>query len=53
MSIVQIIGAAIGGIIIVATLWNLIRNGIARSNGKSTDFEDAWMGDNLPGGPGA
>ena len=42
MSAIQIVGAVSGFLIIAVTLWQLIRNGIARSNGKVPGIEDAW-----------
>ena len=51
MSVTQIIAAAFGFSIIAVTLWKLMRNGVARSNGKVESFDPLagqnteWMGD--------
>jgi hypothetical protein len=42
MSAMQIIGGTFGFLIIVVTVWKLIRNGVARSNGETSRYEDAW-----------
>jgi hypothetical protein len=48
MTTVQTIGVVIGVLIIVTVLWNLIRKGIARSNGKVETFDfhrnTDWLG---------
>ncbi len=41
MRLIEMIGSALGIIIIAAVLWNL-RKGLARSNGETPRFENAW-----------
>jgi hypothetical protein len=48
MKIVEIIAIGFATLVIVATVWNLVRNGIARSNGKRPEFENEWMGADVP-----
>ena len=51
MSTVQIIAAIFGFLIIAATVWQLARNGVAKSNGKVETYDPAagrntdWTGD--------
>ena len=46
MSIIEMIGAAVGFAVIAVVLWNL-RKGVAKNNGKTPEFEDSW---NTPDG---
>jgi hypothetical protein len=43
MGVVQIAAASVGFLIISVTVWQLIRNGLARSNGKVPEPDDSWM----------
>jgi hypothetical protein len=51
MNVIQIVAAAFGFAVIGVTLWKLIRNGVAPSNGKAESFDPVagqnteWMGD--------
>ena len=52
---VQIIAAALGLLIVSVTIWNVVRIGIARSNGKvetwdgiNTGRNSDWGGDGFP-----
>jgi hypothetical protein len=38
-------------VIIAATIWNLIRRGVAKSNAEIPTRENAWFGNDWPAGP--
>jgi hypothetical protein len=44
MSTFQAISATIGCIIIAVTLWQIAKNGIAKSNGKTPESDNGWFG---------
>ena len=48
MSVVEIIGAAAGVLIILVVVWKIVRNGVARSNGEidtsGPGGDSTWMG---------
>ena len=49
MSIVEVIGAVAGGLIIMVVVWKIVRGGVARSNGNvdtgdSAGSDSTWIG---------
>lgn len=48
MSTFQIVGAVIGCLIIVVTLWKILRHGVAKPNGKIPEPDTSWGSSGLP-----
>jgi len=49
MGALEIGAAGFGFQIVAVTLWQIIRNGIARSNGQVPEKENSWLGRHHPG----
>ena len=48
MSTIQIVGAVIGSLIIVVTLWKILPHGVAKPNGKIPEADTSWGSSGLP-----
>jgi large-conductance mechanosensitive channel len=44
LNTVQFIGAVVGFLIIAVTVWQIVKNGVAKSNGRIPERDDSWWG---------